>query len=394
MSYTNPTPLRIGATGNLAGKSYRVVGRVVMGVVDDGETYYWNEFNLEADGGSSADLVYEETERGGEWRLFTLFEPDAPMTAADAATKRVGDPVNLDGDDVRVTFVDTSRIYYIEGKAPEGEEVGDVANYFNAEAGNIMDVVSWTGEDVEYYHGKNLSPRDVENAFNLQLPAAAFTESNFNWNKDSDGDQKNWSSYIWLIVVLLPFLLIFGGNFSCPTTLRNPMTRVAAPAAPLTVGATGTWRDKHYKITAHALVEIAEVNVVYERHEYQLTDDDGKIALLVCDNGPDTKDWYWFTPLDFSPPILPEDAGSRKLGDPVYVDMITAVVNRLFQSTVRQVEALGVTDWQSNRTLYGYQAVYPNGVVLARWSQFVTTVHQGTTVSAKDVTAAFPSPAK
>jgi len=27
-----------------------------------GETYYWNEFNLEADGGGNADLVYEEAD--------------------------------------------------------------------------------------------------------------------------------------------------------------------------------------------------------------------------------------------------------------------------------------------------------------------------------------------
>ncbi|MEI9864534.1 MAG: hypothetical protein WDN00_08275 [Limisphaerales bacterium] len=33
----------------------------------------------------------------------------------------------------------------IEGRAPDGVEVGDVANYFNAEAGDMMQVVSWTG---------------------------------------------------------------------------------------------------------------------------------------------------------------------------------------------------------------------------------------------------------
>ena len=31
--------------------------------------------------------------------------------------------------------------------------MGDVAEYFNAEAGRIMQVVSWTGEEVEYYNG-------------------------------------------------------------------------------------------------------------------------------------------------------------------------------------------------------------------------------------------------
>src|SRR5450631_4015278 len=114
MSFENPTLLRTGMHGNFAGKEYCLVGRVVMGETEDGETYYWNEFNLEADDGGNADLVYEETEHGGEWRLFTMFEPECPITAADAATKRVGDRINLTGEDVRITVRSSSRVYHIE----------------------------------------------------------------------------------------------------------------------------------------------------------------------------------------------------------------------------------------------------------------------------------------
>ena len=35
-----------------------------MGVVDDGTTYYWNEFNLQSDSGETTTLVYEVTDRG------------------------------------------------------------------------------------------------------------------------------------------------------------------------------------------------------------------------------------------------------------------------------------------------------------------------------------------
>ena len=156
-------------TGNLSGKQYRVVGRVVLGEQEEGGTYYWNEFNLESDGGEVATLVYEETERGGEWRLFHLFEPACPMTAADAATKRAGDPLDLEGMHLFVRLVSKSRVYYIEGKAPEGVEVGDVAHYFNAVAGNNMIVVSWTGEEVEFYKGLDLSRLTVSSAFNVRI---------------------------------------------------------------------------------------------------------------------------------------------------------------------------------------------------------------------------------
>ena len=54
MSFANPTPLRIGATGTLNGWRVRVAGRVVLGVRDGGETYYWNEYNLVDDQGEIA----------------------------------------------------------------------------------------------------------------------------------------------------------------------------------------------------------------------------------------------------------------------------------------------------------------------------------------------------
>jgi hypothetical protein len=388
--YANPTPLRIGATANFAGKNYRVAGRVVMGVVDDGETYYWNEFNLESDDGSCLDLVYEETERGGEWRLFTMFEPDAPMTAADAATKRVGDHLNLDGVDVHVTLVDTSRIYYIEGKAPEGEEVGDVAHYFNAVSGDIMDVVSWTGEDVEYYHGKNLSSRDIENAFNIRLPVQPFQDIDTSWNKYSDGEQTNWSRHAGLFIVIIIFLFVFASrDMSCSSTVRNPLKRIAATTPPLTVGVTGRWNDKNYRVTAHAVVEIAQVNLFYERNEYQLTDDEGTVALLVCGEGPDAKDWEWFTELDPWPRIAPNTAAAQKLGDLVHVDVITATVDQLFRSTINQIDGSGTNDWQNGHVLYGYQATFPNGLLLARWDPMIISIHKGTLVPAKEIKAAF-----
>ena len=59
-------------TGNFVGKHYRVAGRMVMSMEEAGATYYWNEFYLIGDQGNCATLVYEETDNGSEWRLFTL----------------------------------------------------------------------------------------------------------------------------------------------------------------------------------------------------------------------------------------------------------------------------------------------------------------------------------
>jgi hypothetical protein len=66
-----------------------------------------------------------------------MFEPAHSLTAAEAAAKRPGDALNLEGTPVFVRFVSTSRVYAIEGKAPEGVKVGDEAHYFNANSPNL-----------------------------------------------------------------------------------------------------------------------------------------------------------------------------------------------------------------------------------------------------------------
>src|SRR5260370_14123426 len=123
MTFKNPTPVQIGMAGTFYGKQYRVLGRVFLGESEEGGTYYWHEFNLETESRESATLVYEVMERGPEWRWITMFEPARGLSAEDAATKRVGDTLDLDGTNVRVTLVRRSRIYHVEGTAPEGEPV-------------------------------------------------------------------------------------------------------------------------------------------------------------------------------------------------------------------------------------------------------------------------------
>src|SRR5664280_2895940 len=133
MSFANPTALKIGMTGALYGQQFRVAGRSVMGVVVDGQTYYWNEFNIVNQQNQSGTLVYEVTESG-----------------------------------------------------PEGEDVGDVAHYFNAQAGDQMLVASWTGDDIEFYRGMELARGLVAEAFHLpQEPKEGLEETGGDSGRES-----------------------------------------------------------------------------------------------------------------------------------------------------------------------------------------------------------------
>ena len=384
MSFANPTPIKLGITGSFSGSQYRVVGRVVMGVVEGGQTYYWNEFNLEADAGDSATLVYEQTERGGEWRLFTLFEPESPITAQDAATKRAGDPINLDGTDVRVTLVEQSRVYFIEGKAPEGVEVGDVANYFNAEAGGKMDVVSWTGEEVECYHGVDLPREVVSAAFNIRLPDFSSLLQAPNAGYDSSGLASK------VIAGLAVLIIAFAGYFSFFQNRRPPaVIRTSAPASSLTIGSSGILKEKEFRVQNHMLVEIALVGRKFERHEYCLANDAGDKALLVCGSTSGAKDWILFTPLHPAEPLTPQQAGAVRLGQTVNVDGIVARVSGLFQSTIRLVEGPEADKLKNGDVLFCFSGRSEYVQLYVRWNANRIDFFSGQTLSEKDVAAAF-----
>ena len=398
MSFENPTRLRIGMHANFGGKDYRLVGRVVMGVTDDGETYYWNEFSLESRDGSYADLVYEETERGGEWRLFTMFEPEYPMTAADAATKRVGDSLNLTGTDVRVTLLDTSRVYRIEGKAPDGVEVGDVANYFNAETGEVMQVISWTGDEIEFFNGVKLSSEVVNSAFNLPQEPSGFAR---NFSALSNSGSDNYTSGIKFVLkavaVIILFFVIFGREISCMTNhatnyAASPVKHIAVGAPPLVVGAAGKWHDKNYRITAHTVVEIARVGMIFDRHEYELTDESGTKALLVCGDKPNASDWAVYEPfLMLLPPPSATQMATMKTGDLLKLDGFSGKVGELFRSTTKQTDGDVLSAMKTGNVAYGLSGIGEYQRLLARWNRDGLSLLRGQSLAAGRISACFNS---
>jgi len=387
MHFENPTSLQVGTSGTLLGTIYRVAGRVVMGMEEAGETYFWNEFNLVTAEWTSATLVYEESEGGGEWRLFTLFEPECELTAEDAATKRVGDPLNLDGTDVRVTLVDESRVYHIEGEAPEGVEVGDVARYFNAEADDTMIVVSWTNDDVECYHGEDLSAETVNSGFGLQSPPASSISTFL--NTQGTGPSSAVLSKVVLGFLALVIAIVGFAAFFSKRPGRGPK-RTSAPAALLSVGATGTLDERKLRVQSHALLEVAFVGSLCEQHEYELVDQNGdERMLLVGGFTPGKDDWRLLTPLDVQNPLTPTQAARVQAGQSQSVDGQAVVVKELFQVTVRRVEPPGSKRPAPGEIWYGFFAWSGTTPFMARWNDQAITYFRGKSIRPAEVKSAF-----
>jgi hypothetical protein len=396
MSYENPTPLKVGAAGTLNGWRVQVAGRLVLGVQDGGETYFWNEFHLRDDAGNSATLVFEETESGPEWKVFREFSPSHPLSARDAASKKVGDTVNLDGTPIEVTLVGSSRVFHIEGVAPEGVENGDIATYFNADTGSRMLVASWTGEEIEFYEGLDAPPDAVADAFGFPRDAIAST-SRFS-GSSSTSSAGRW---IMTIVLLVASGVTAFGVYSCfssrssSTQASEPRPKLAAPAFRLQNGAQGSLAQHSVFVDGHALVEVARVSGRHDRHEYILRDGaNQEIALLVNGLSGGAKEWHLLWPVTGPPGLTPYDAATKRNGSLVNVEGSMARIVDLYQSKAVNADGPSAAATLPQIVRYGFVARDGNDWVIARWTEDRIQFHRGAAMPETEVISKLGSPEK
>jgi hypothetical protein len=297
--------------------------------------------------------------------------------------------------------VDSSRVYHIEGEAPEGVELGDVANYFNAELRDKMLVVSWTGDEVEFYQGITLSAQAVVRAFGVSdlTPSARRWSNAFNREARLDGDGAgNFTNYLSFgkfikvaATVGIGLVILYGQGFLPGRSSRvaAPVKKIAAAPAPLVVGASGRWQETKYRIATHVLMELAEPGVIFSRHEYLLMDDLGQPTLLACGDSPGAADWMLYTPLTPLQPPTSLECAAKKSGDTVNIDGVVATISKLFQATVRGVDDAGNNRIRMGDVAYGYVGRSESGSLLVRWDKGNIQFYRGKKVSPKEFTAAF-----
>lgn len=393
MSYENPTALRLGQSGTIDDRRFTVRGRVVMSMVaDDGETYTWQEFNLIDDAGSAVTLVWEEAEDGPTWKWFTLYAPREPLTPAEAARKQVGDTVTFEGRQIPVTLVDSSKVAFIEGEAPEDVEVGDVAHYFNADAGGRLFVASWGEDYIEFYLGRDLPPGRVEGAFGLlappRTPAAMFRADSGAGGEASGPLAK---PIVWAVLIGFGALFVFAGSRACSSQTtsgaapRPPMQKIVAPR--LATGAHGVLDGHDYAVVGCVEAEIASPGRRYREDEYLLRDPAGDEALLMqgLSGGPG---WVFVRPTKLPENFTAFDAAALRQGQPVSLGEKSASVAQLFLATSRRVENADVAARWPVPIQYGFIARAGNEVFVCRWSERDLQCYAGTMLPQKDVLAA------
>jgi hypothetical protein len=320
------------------------------------------------------------------------------MTAAEASARRVGDTVTLDGNPARITLVDQSRVYHIEGVAPEGVEVGDVANYFNVDTGTRMLVVSWTGNDIEFYEGLDAPAESVADAFNLPRETTPGSAGFVAAAAPAAGSGMSGRPR----AVVRFVLAIFGAAslfsiYSCFSGPRisvrgfDPSPKQAAPALRLPTGVQGAFAQHTYVVDAHALVEIARVAGRHDRREYQLRDEADRAAVLVNGLSGGSKEWHLFTPAPVPDGFTPFDAAMKRKGAPVNIDGRTFPITDLFQATVSPAD-LDAGQADAGSVQYGFVARDADAWLIGRWTETEIQFLLGKAVPDAEVLAALNHP--
>ena len=219
--------------------------------------------------------------------------------------------------------------------------------------------------------------------------SSVFGSSGFLSGTSADEAEAGSKRVLQIVLAVLLIAMAFVGFTTCRSP-RRPATveKVAAPTAPFAFGQEGNWEGRTWSLRAHAVVEIAEVGRLFERHEYHLTDATGNRALLVCGMKPGAADWIWFTPLEPLEPPTPAQAGALQAGETVNIDGWVGPITELFQLVNRQTSS-ELPDVRDGDLQFGFTVQSGTGLVQARWNATRITFWRGKIVPAKVLLEAF-----
>ena len=167
--------------------------------------------------------------------------------------------------------------------------------------------------------------------------------------------------------------------------------RIAAPDAHLRVGSTGKIDGKNYTIVSDALVEMNEVGVIFQRHEFHLRDEDGNGALLIRGWKPGDKDWCLLTLRDPSTLMTPQQAAAVQCGQVVPFPDTSVAVDALYRFVTLKVDTADILQSATGMVFYGCSGGTGVTVMLARWNEDGVNFYEGRQLNG-DPTPAFTAP--
>jgi hypothetical protein len=249
-----------------------------------------------------------------------------------------------------------------------------------------MIVVSWTGDEVECYHGRNLASNVVTEGF--KLPSQSVSVFPRFLNTPDPGATARKVTRV--VITVLAMVMAFAFYASCRGQRRTAtMLRSSAPANLLHVGDTGRLFGQDYLVTSDTKVDVAEVGVISECREYSLSSHAGEETALLLGGFAGDKKWHLFSPVFTARPLSPSQAGRLQVGQSLDLEGDLLVVERLFQATVRQVDGSATPNPAVGDRWYGFTARSSSILFLARWNERKIDYYKGKTLDASELRKAF-----
>ena len=387
MNTGNPTPLEIGMTGTLGGQSYAVTARLVLEMEEEGETYHWNEYVLSGADGRTATLVHEPVEVGFVLRLFTLFDPELPLTVEQAGLITVGQEVDLGDGPIRVTLVDESRVVHVEGRPPDWIERGDQARYFNAEEGRRRIVVSWTGGEIEFYRGMDIPYAVMASGFGIERVASEPAGTSSASQPLGVGYGLIAMGVLLAAVVIVGVVLMMDGPHGEPSSkpvVAPPPVEAPRPlSTELKVGGSASIHGQRYQVLGRDSLEVAVVGRNYACSRFIVRGQDGRERWLLHGLRGTKSEWHLLAPSELSQPMSPAQAAVKVEGQALSVDGFDCKIERLFLDQVTGSEGATVSSVASEKRHYHFLAQSGQDYLLASWGAEEVRFHRGILLGSK-----------
>jgi hypothetical protein len=257
-----------------------------------------------------------------------------------------------------------------------------------------MYVVSWTGDEVEIFRGMDLLIQAVASAFQFQARGTLIQPGRSSITSSLSGPYSNPTGWIAKLAIIALVGLVVGPGLirSCRSrSVRQAFapTKPSTPVSPLRGGTSGTIGGKTWRLVGHAVVEVRKPGFIYDRHEYQLADEAGAPARLVCGLDSGGKEWRLLQPVELDVPLTPDLAASKRAGESIGVKGRPMQIKQLYLTTVRSSEGLPPTELRPGEVAYNFLAESGGDILLASWTASGIVSYAGSLVPEKEVLAAF-----
>ena len=161
--------LAVGGTGRIGNTTWNIRTVAPVEIAAVGQRYACHQYELNDEQGMAAILLHNPQEAVRGWTFLRPFVPEKPMTALEAAARRVGDTVEIDGVKAVVRNLFLTSVQPSQGLEKAKPTARTMLYGFKAQAGSTnLFLVRWNEGGITFYKGATVSAKEINGAFGVR----------------------------------------------------------------------------------------------------------------------------------------------------------------------------------------------------------------------------------